>query len=146
MRTTLQSRSVRQSCCVFVLTTSLVWLPLGVLFAQKAPSPPPAPKYDLQTEVKIKGTVVEIKLPEKVKDSLHMMLKSGEETIDVLLCPKSYLDEMGTSFAKGDEIALTGSKIKLEDASLVLAREVDKGSDNLMLRDGKGAPVWNWKH
>jgi len=146
MRTTLPFCSMRRSCRAFVLTTSLVCLPLGVLFAQKAPSPPPAPKYDLQTEVKIKGTVLEIKLPEKVKDSLHMMLKSGEETIDVLLCPKPYLDEMGTSFAKGDEISLTGSKVKLASTSLVLAREVVKGNDKLLLRDEKGSPVWNWKH
>src|SRR5882672_8876022 len=116
MHTTLYFRSMRQFCRAFVLTTSLVCLPLGVLFAQKPPSPPPAPKYDLQTEVKIKGTVLEIKAPEKEKDNIHMMLKSGEDTLDVLLCPKSFLTEMGTAFAKGDEIALTGSKVKVEDA------------------------------
>jgi hypothetical protein len=119
---------------------------LGILVAQKAPSPPTTPKYDLQTEVKIKGTVLEMKAPEKEKDSMHMLLKSGEETLDVLLCPKSFLDEMGATFAKGDEISLTGSKVKVEDASLVLAREVVKGNDALILRDGKGAPAWNWKH
>src|ERR1051325_5061651 len=103
MRHTLQHRSVRQSCRRFVLSTSLICLPLGILAGQKAPSPPPGPKYDLQAEVKMKGTVLEIKAAEKVKDNLHMMIKSGEETIDVLLCPKSYLDEMGTTFTKGDE-------------------------------------------
>ena len=60
--------------------------------------------------------------------------------------PNRILTEMGTTFAKGDEIALTGSKVKLEEANLVLAREVEKGDDMLILRDGKGAPVWNWKH
>ena len=70
-------RSMRQSCHVFVLTTSLAGIPLVVSFAQKVPAPPPAPKYDLQTEAKIKGTVLEIKAPEKEKDNLHMMLKSG---------------------------------------------------------------------
>lgn len=146
MRPTLQGRFIRQSCRSFVLMISLVCLPLGILLAQKAPSPPPGPKYDLQTEVKIKGTVLELKTPEKEKDILHLMIKSGEETIDVSLCPKSYLTEMGTTLVKGDEIALTGSKIKVDDANLILAREVNKGDEMLMLRDGKGVPVWNWKH
>jgi hypothetical protein len=143
MRTTLQLSSARQSCRAFVWTATLACLPL--LFAQKA-SPPSAPKYDLQTEVKIKGTIQEIKAPENAKDSIHLMLKSADETVDVFLCPKSFLDDMGTSFAKGDEISLTGSKIKLDAANMVLAREVMKGDDKLLLRDDKGGPVWNWKH
>jgi len=121
-------------------------MPLGILLAQKASSPPTAPKYDLQSEVKIQGVVLELQTAEKTKDLLHMVVKSGEETVDVSLCPKSYLDEMGTTFAKGDEIALTGSKVKVDEANLVLAREVNKGEEMLMLRDGKGVPVWNWKH
>ena len=52
---------------------------------------------------------------------------------------------MGVSFAKGDEIALTGSKVKQDTADLVLAREVVKGSDTLVLRDDKGNPVWTWR-
>jgi len=142
MRPTLPFSSARLSRA-FVLSATLSCLPL--LFAQK-PSPPPAPKYDLQTEVKLKGIVQEIKPAENAKDNIHLMLKSTDETIDISLCPKSFLDDMGTSFAKGDEISLTGSKVKLETASLVLAREVVKGNDKLLLRDEKGSPVWNWKH
>jgi hypothetical protein len=51
---------------------------------------------------------------------------------------------MGSNLAKGDEVALTGSKIKQGDADLLLAREVVKGSDTLVLRDDKGKPIWNW--
>ena len=51
---------------------------------------------------------------------------------------------MGVSFSKGDEIALTGSRIKQGEADVVLAREVVKGSDTLVLRDDKGNPVWTW--
>jgi hypothetical protein len=52
---------------------------------------------------------------------------------------------MGVSFSKGDEIALTGSKVKQREADLILAREVVKGSDTLVLRDDKGNPVWSWR-
>jgi hypothetical protein len=61
----------------------------------------------------------------------------------VYLCPKSFLDDMGVSFGKGDEIALTGSKIKWGESDLILAREVVKGTDTLVLRDAKGNPVWS---
>jgi hypothetical protein len=145
MRTSIQPRLMLRFCRTFFLTTALV-LQIGVLLAEKAPPLPAGPKYDLQTEMKIKGTVLDVKAAEKEKDSLHLTIKSGEETMDVLLCPKSFLDDMGTTFAKGDEISLTGSKVKVEDASLILAREIEKGDDKLILRDAKGAPVWNWKH
>jgi hypothetical protein len=104
------------------------------------------PKYDLTTETKMKGTVEALKLPEKgnVKEWAHLVLKSGDSTIDVYLCPKSFLDDMGSNLAKGDEVSLTGSKVKQGDADLILAREVVKGSDTLVLRDEKGKPVWDW--
>jgi hypothetical protein len=47
-----------------------------------------------------------------------------KDTADVYLCLKSFLDDMGVSFSKGDEIALTGSKVKQGEADLILAREV----------------------
>ena len=52
--------------------------------------------------------------------------------------------DMGVSFSKGDEISLTGSKVKQGEADLILAREVVKGTDTLVLRDDKGNPVWSW--
>jgi hypothetical protein len=116
---------------------------LTIMVAQKATS---SPKYDPQSEAKMKGTVDEVKLPPKgsEKDAAHLMVKNGANLVDIYLCPKSFLDDMGMSFAKGDEIALTGSKIKAEGADLVLAREVIKGNDTVVLRDEKGNPVWDW--
>jgi hypothetical protein len=105
------------------------------------------PKYDTSTEAKFKGTIEVLKMPPKDKDIAYLTIKSGTDTFDIYLCPKSFIDDMGVSFAKGDEIAFTGSKIKQGEAEMVLAREVVKGTDTLVLRDQKGAPVWNWnKH
>ncbi|PYY10846.1 MAG: hypothetical protein DMG69_05510 [Acidobacteria bacterium] len=105
------------------------------------------PRYDLKTEAKMKGIVEELKLPakEREKEAAHLLLKNGTDTLDVYLCPKAFLDDLGVSFKKGDEINLTGSKVKQGAADLILAREVVKGSDTLVLRDDKGIPVWNWR-
>ena len=102
------------------------------------------PKYNLQTETKMNAIVEEVKLPPKGSEKAvaHLLVKNGTETVDVYLCPMSFLGDMGMSFSKGDEIALTGSKVKQDGADLILAREVVKGSDTLLLRDDKGRPVW----
>jgi hypothetical protein len=115
------------------------------LVAQKGSETSP-PKYDVHTETKMKGTVEEVRLPPRgsEKEVAHLLVKTGTDTVDVYLCPKSFLDDMGVSFSKGDEIGLTGSKVKQGDADLILAREVVKGTDTLVLRDEKGNPVWNW--
>lgn len=106
------------------------------------------PKYDSTTEAKTKGTVEELKLPtkENAKGVAHLLVKSGTDTLDIYLCPKAFLDDMGATFAKGDEVVVTGSKVKQDNADLILAREVGKGPDTLVLRDDKGKPVWDWKH
>jgi predicted PhzF superfamily epimerase YddE/YHI9 len=115
-----------------------------VAVAQKAARPVP-PKYDLQTETKIKGTIEEVKLPPKgsEKEIAHLLVKNGVDTVDVYLCPKAFMDDMGMDFSKGDEISLTGSKIKQADSELFLAREIVKGNNTFALRDAKGNPVWN---
>jgi hypothetical protein len=107
--------------------------------------PPSAPKYDLQAETKLKGTVEEVRLPPKgsEKEIAYLLVKSGADTVDVYLCPQSFLAEMGVSFNKGDEISLTGSKVKQGEADLMLAREVVRGNDTVVLRDEKGNPVWS---
>ena len=115
------------------------------LLGQKAQETSP-PKYDVHTETKMKGTVEEVQLPPKgsEREAAHLLVKTGTDTADVYLCPKAFLDDMGVSFSKGDEVALTGSKVKQGEADLILAREVVKGNDTLVLRDAKGNPVWSW--
>jgi hypothetical protein len=70
-----------------------LFLSIGVFLvasagAQKAARPVP-PKYDLQTETKIKGTIEEVKLPPKgsEKEIAHLLVKNGADTVDVYLCP-----------------------------------------------------------
>jgi hypothetical protein len=122
-------------------TLALAWSAL--LSGETSP-----PKYDLHTEAKMKGTVDEVKLPAKGNDRevVHLLMKNGEEVVDLYFCPKAFMDDMGVSFSKGDELAVTGSKVKYGGADLVLAREVVKGTETLVLRDEKGDPVWNWRH
>jgi len=107
---------------------------------------PAAPKYDAQTETKMKGTVEDVTLPASghEKEIVHLVMKNGTETVDIYLCPKSFLDDMGVAFSKGDEITVTGSKVKQGEGEEVLAKQAERGNDTLVLRDDKGTPVWAW--
>ena len=102
------------------------------------------PKYDTATETTLKGSVEQVKLvpPTGGKPVVYLALKSGQGTLQVFLCPKSFLDDMGASFKAGDEIQLTGSKVKQEGEDPILAREVVKGQDTLTLRFKDGKPAW----
>jgi hypothetical protein len=72
--------------------------------------------------------------------------ENGTDIFDIYLCPKSFLDDMGMNFSKGDELAFTGPKVKQDGADLILAREIVKGDNTFVLRDEKGGPVWKWHH
>jgi hypothetical protein len=139
---TLQHPKVRPFAVVLFL---LPCFPLAL--AQEAKPNEQAPKYDRQTETKTKGVVDEIKVLNfgPRKDFVELIVKNGEDKFPVYVCPKPFEDEMGITFNKGDEISITGSKVKQETLDVILARELVKGTDTLMFRDDKGSPVWDWR-
>jgi hypothetical protein len=127
-------------------------IPLFVLLcvssglSQKAPADNGGmPKYDLLTETKIKGVIDAVNLLSvgTRKDFTELVIKSGDDSTHIYLCPKPFQEEMGISFTKGDQIAVTGSKVKQDTSDVILARELVKGTDTLMFRDDKGKPVWD---
>jgi len=132
-------------------TAAIVMLLVGVIVALStasiAQTKAALPKYDAKTEVHFKGSVVDTKeiTLSNGQQRFRLMVKSGEETQEVCLCPKAFLEMMDTAFAKGDDVEVTGSKVKEgEDKTIVLAREVTKGQNTLVLRDKNGEPVWTW--
>ena len=102
------------------------------------------PKYDPATETEVKGTVQELKFvpPSGGKPAAYLVVKSGADTVEVYLCPKSFLDDMGATFKAEDKVEITGSKVKRDGGDLILAREVSKGDDRLILRFKDGKPAW----
>ena len=50
---------------------------------------------DPATETKLKGVVEQLKLvpPTGGKPVAYLVMKSGQDTVQVFLCPKSFLDE-----------------------------------------------------
>jgi hypothetical protein len=103
------------------------------------------PKYDLHTETKTKGVIDEVNLLSvgTRRDFTELIIKSGDDKVHIYVCPKPFQEEMGISFSKGDQVAVTGSKVKQNASDVILARELVKGTETLLFRDDKGSPVWD---
>lgn len=103
-----------------------------------------SPKYDPATEATLKVSVEQLKLvpPTGPKPVAYLVTKSGADTVQIFLCPKSFLDAMGVDFKAGEDLQVVGSKVKQDGADLILAREVTKGGDTLTLRFKDGKPAW----
>lgn len=82
---------------------------------------------------KTKGVVDEVNLlsVRTRKDFTELIIKNGDDKVHIYLCPKPFQEEMGISFSKGDEIAVTCSKVKQDASDGILARELVKGTDTL---------------
>jgi DNA/RNA endonuclease YhcR with UshA esterase domain len=102
------------------------------------------PNYDPSTETTLKGAVEEVKeVPHGRTTGVHLLVKAGQETTEVRLGPKTYLNEKQFSFAKGDQVEVVGSKVKVNGAEQMIAREVKKGDKTLVLRGKNGKPEWS---
>jgi DNA/RNA endonuclease YhcR with UshA esterase domain len=147
----MRTRSVWQMLGVVVMV-----LAVSTAFAQKPDTPAAAatssashsamPKYDVAKEVTIKGTVEDVKemTMGKGEAGVHLMVKTGTETIEVRLCPSGYLKDFEVAFSKGQQVEVTGSRVKVDDKEVILAREVVQGNNTVTLRDKQGGPVWTW--
>jgi hypothetical protein len=102
--------------------------------------------YNPATETTVKGTVEEVKQvsgPRGGPGGAHLILKTDKETLEVRLGPTAFLEKEKFTFTKGDQIEVTGSKVKIEGANALIAREVKKGGKTLTLRDAQGVPAWS---
>jgi len=106
--------------------------------------------YDPSTVVTVKGTVEEVQQGTAAAGhqqmggmGVHLILKSGKETQTVLVGPQNFLTQKDFSFSNGDQVEVTGSKVKYGTSEAIIAREIKKGDKVLTLRDEKGVPVWS---
>lgn len=109
------------------------------------------PRYDTSTEVTMKGTVekVESQIGKMGWNGTHLVVRFEAEALIVHVGPSSYLAQKRFSFAAGDQIEVTGSKIKFEGGDVLVAREIRKGDKLLTLRNQQGIPAWSksrWRY
>ncbi|MGB7947388.1 MAG: DNA-binding protein [Candidatus Binatia bacterium] len=105
--------------------------------------------YDPKTVETVTGEVVSVSqiTPNKgMGAGVHMILKTGKETISVHLGPGWYLENQDVKIEAKDKVEVKGSKITFGGTPAIIAMEVKKGDEVLKLRDDAGYPVWaGWR-
>ena len=104
------------------------------------------PKYDKSKEIRLKGTVTEVRQSGGPVDVTVLVVKTSDKgTVVVQLAPPDYLKEIDCWVKVGDQVEVTGAKVA-DSADEVIAREVVFGNNTMILRDDKGTPIWElWK-
>jgi DNA/RNA endonuclease YhcR with UshA esterase domain len=100
----------------------------------------PALKYDKSAEVKVKGVIDDVKTAEDT--TVHVTLKNDKGSLDVVIAPEKFLKEMEIIFAKGETIEVLGSQLTVDGNPVLLAREVTRNGDVMVMRDERGKGVW----
>jgi len=114
-----------------------------------APGSPYQRLYNPSTVETVTGTVESVDRITPTKGmsyGVHVLLKTGQETIPVHLGPAWYIERLDTKLEKGDKADVKGSRITFNEKPAIIAAEVKKGQNTLVLRDGSGIPVWaGWR-
>ena len=59
------------------------------------------------------------------------------------LGPVWYIERLDIKIKKGDKVGVKGSRVMMRDKPTIIAAEVKKGDEVLILRDEDGIPVWS---
>lgn len=101
--------------------------------------------YDPATETTVQGTVESVASVEGRRgwSGTHLQLKSGDQKYDIHVGPSAFIAKSGFTFSAGDQIEVVGSKVRLNDADALIARQITKDGKILTLRDKQGIPAWS---
>ena len=73
---------------------------------------------------------------------VHLIVKSGEETLSVRLGPVWYMENQGFKIKPDDKLEIKGHRISDRGETAIIAAEVKRGDETLKLRDENGLPFW----
>ena len=129
---------------VLVLVSASLIAPSGA-FAQGGPGRTYSRYYNPKTIETVSGTVLGI---ERVAGrgrfaGIHLMLKTRTGELSVHLGPSWYIDKQALKIVPHDTIEVTGSRITYHGKVVLVAAEVRRGNETLMLRDTQGYPLWS---
>lgn len=105
--------------------------------------------YDPKTVETINGEVVSLEQITPYKGmsyGVHMLVKTDKGAVSVHLGPVWYLENQDVKLEPKDKVTITGSRITFDGKPAIIAAEVKKGDDVLVLRNVAGIPVWaGWR-
>lgn len=115
-------------------------------FAQQGAKAKGGRAYDPRTVETVKGEVVGVeKIPSRGGKGygVHLTLKTEKETLTVEVGPGWYVEKQPVKIEVGDILKIRGSRVTSQDKPAIIAAEIRKGDQILMLRDENGIPAWS---
>lgn len=144
MNTTTTKRTKNQG----IRIAGLAILGLSAFWAfAKEPKAAPEVCYDPATVINVVATVSDIRiLPSSHPlEGEHLDAVSRTGNLDIYVAPADFVRMLKVTFAKGDEVHVIGSKVRFENADVLLVRDITNAKIELHLRNEAGEPVWeNW--
>ena len=105
--------------------------------------------YDPATVETVKGRVERVDIENsdgKGHSEAHLILRTNQETISVSLGPAWYYERQALKIEAGDQVEIKGSRLTRNEKRAIIAAEVRKGEEILVLRDSTGRPGWaGWR-
>lgn len=101
--------------------------------------------YDVANNMEIEGEIVEIKKFTPAKGAsygLELVVKTKAGNRDVHLGPDWYMEDQEMQLAVGDRIEVEGSEVDFDGRKVLMAAEVERGDQEMELRDDNGRPLW----
>ncbi|MBI5074782.1 MAG: DNA-binding protein [Nitrospirae bacterium] len=105
--------------------------------------------FNVSTVESVSGTVVSVEQTKPMKGmyyGMHIIVKTEKESLEVHLGPGWYIERLDTRIEKGDKVEVKGSRVTMAGKQVIIAQEVKKGDNTLILRDSAGVPAWaGWR-
>jgi hypothetical protein len=73
---------------------------------------------------------------------VHVVLKTRSGRAEVHLAPAWFLERLGFAPAAGEELTISGTRMRLSRGHGVAAHEIHTGRATIRLRDEHGLPLW----
>ncbi len=75
-------------------------------------------------------------------EGVHLTIVAGAEKLPVHLGPSFFVDRQSLKLANGDRVEVKGSRILLDGSPTLIAQEITRGDESMVLRDANGFPLW----
>ena len=72
-----------------------------------------------------------------------LTLRTEEGPVSVHLGPECYINQQATRVEPHDAVHVTGSRVCLKGAPIIVATKLEKGDETLVLRNARGVPAWS---
>jgi len=116
-----------------------------VLTAVRTPQKEGPPAYNAAAEVSVSGTVEETReffCAISDEPGTHLVLRTDQGRLLIHVAPARFLRSQQFVFNPNDQVSVVGTRVHYQDQDAMLAREITRGNDILIVRDHQGHPLW----